>query len=121
MRRFLVHLGATAAALLIAAWLLPDIEIEGGFFSLIGLTLVFAVVNAVIGPLLRLLSLPLTVITFGLFSLVVNGILLMITAGFSDALSVGGPVRTILAAVVISLLSTFFHFVTRPLAPKKED
>jgi len=85
---------------------LPSVDVEGGFFGLIGVALIFGLVNALIGPILRLLSLPLTMITFGLFSLIVNAVLLAITAGIADNLDVGGFFSVVLAALVISLLTT---------------
>jgi uncharacterized membrane protein YvlD (DUF360 family) len=57
----------------------------------------------------RLLSLPITLMTFGLFALVVNGLLLAITAGLSDYLDVGGFLQTVLAAFLISVLSWVTH------------
>jgi putative membrane protein len=56
-------------------------------------------------------SLPLTLITFGLFGLVINGILLAITAGLTDVLDVGGFFATILAAVVISAVTAVLLLV----------
>ena len=73
--------------------------------------MLFALVNALLGPLLRLISLPLTVVTLGLFALVVNGILLGITAGLTDSLDVGGVVATIIAALVISVVTAGLWFV----------
>ena len=100
-----------AAAIAIAAGLLPSVEIDGGAWGLLGVALLFGLVNALIGPLLHLISLPLTVITFGLFALVVNAALLGITAGLSDSLDVGGFFSTVLAAVVISLVTAALLFV----------
>ena len=100
-----------AAAIAITAGLLPSVEIDGGFFALLGVALLFGLVNALIGPLLRLVSLPLTMVTFGLFSLVINAALLGITAGLSDSLDVGGFFATVLAAVLISVLNTVLFFV----------
>ena len=100
-----------AAAIAITAGLLPSVEIDGGFFALLGVALLFGLVNALIGPVLRLISLPLTMITFGLFSLVVNAALLGITAGLSDSLDVGGFFATVLAAILISVLNTVLFFV----------
>src|SRR5262245_56761203 len=106
LRILLLRWAAIAIAIAIAAALLPSVDIKGGFFGLIGVALIFGLVNALIGPILRLLSLPLTVITFGLFSLIVNGVLLAITAGIADNLDVGGFFSVVLAALVISLLTT---------------
>jgi putative membrane protein len=107
-----------AAAIAVGALLVPSVEIEGGFFSLLGVALVFGLVNALLGPLLRLLSLPLTLMTFGLFALVTNGVLLAATAGLSDSLEVGGFLSTMLAALLISVVTAVLLFVVdRPTAP----
>ncbi len=100
-----------AAAIAIVAAIMPSVEVDGGFFGLIGVALVFGLVNALIGPVIRLLSLPLTILTFGLFGLVVNGILLAITAGLVDSLDVGGFFATIGAAFLISVLTAVIVFV----------
>jgi putative membrane protein len=68
---------------------------------------------------LKLLTLPITVITLGLFALVVNGVLLAITAGLTSVLSVGGFVSTIWAALLISVFSVILNriFVRRRAQP----
>src|SRR5687767_4980687 len=65
----------------VAAAIVPGIEVEGGVLTLLWLGVLFGLVNAILGPILRILTLPLTVITLGLFALVVNGIVLAATAG----------------------------------------
>jgi putative membrane protein len=109
-----------AAAIAITAALLPSVEIEGGFFALLGVAVLFGLVNALIGPVLRLISLPLTLVTFGLFSLVINAALLGITAGLSDSLDVGGFFATVLAAILISVLNTILLFVAVRLVGKPQ-
>jgi putative membrane protein len=99
-----------AVAIAIAAAVVPSVEIDGGVLALLGVALLFGLVNALVGPVLRLVSLPLTVMTFGLFALVVNGALLALTAGLSDALEVGGFLGAVVAAVLISLLSGLLTF-----------
>jgi putative membrane protein len=71
----------------------------------IAVAAVFGLVNAIIGPLLRLLSIPLLLITFGLFALVINAALLGIAAGLSDSLEIGGFFSTVVAAFLISVFS----------------
>jgi len=100
-----------AAAIGITAALIPSVEIDGGVLGLLWVALLFGLVNALIGPLLRLISLPLTLITFGLFALVVNAALLGITAWLTDSLDVGGFFPTVLAAVVISIVTAILLFV----------
>jgi|SRR6187200_15053 putative membrane protein len=101
---------ATAVALAVAAALIPSVDIDGGVGTLLWVALLFGLVNGLIGPLLRLISLPLTLVTFGLFGLVINGALLALTAGLSDALDVGGFLATIVAAVIISVVTTLLGF-----------
>jgi putative membrane protein len=109
-----------AAAIAITAALVPSVEIDGGFFALLGVALVFGLVNAIIGPLVRLISMPLTLITFGLFALVINGALLAITAGLTDSLNVGGFFATILAALVISVVTAVLLFVVSRMFGEKQ-
>jgi putative membrane protein len=99
-----------AAAIAIAAAVLPSVDIDGGVLSLLGVAFLFGLVNALVGPVLRLVSLPITLVTFGLFTLVVNGALLALTAGLSDALDVGGFLAAVGAALLISLLSGLMAF-----------
>ena len=77
------------------------------------IALLFAVVNSVVGPVLRLLSMPFVVATLGLFLLVVNAALLGLTAGLSDRLEVDG----IWAAVAGGFLIALFSWIAELLLP----
>ncbi len=110
----------TAAAIAITAAIVPSVEIDGGVVALLGVALLFGLVNAILGTVLRFLSLPINLITFGLFALVVNGILLAATAGLSDNLEVGGFLAAIVAACLISLLSTLMSFVLIRVVEKQQ-
>jgi putative membrane protein len=111
LRAIIVMWLILAVAIGVAAAIVPDVDISGGFFGVLAVAFVFALVNAIIGPLLRLLTLPLTVVTLGLFSLVVNGLLLAITAGLTDSLDVGGFLQTVLASIVIAAIASVLQFV----------
>ena len=100
---------------------MPSVDIDGGLLALLGVALIFGLVNALIGPLLRLVSLPITLVTFGLFALVINGALLALTAGLSDALEVGGFLGAMLAALLISLLSGLIGFGLGGLLDKESS
>jgi putative membrane protein len=114
----IVRLLVNAAAFAVAAWLIPDFDVEGGFLAYLWVGLIFGVVNAVLGPILHLLALPLTVLTLGLFALVVNGVIIAAVAGLSRHLEVGGFGWTILAGLVISIVSVVLGAVTdRVMAP----
>jgi putative membrane protein len=112
MLKYLIVVWASLAiAFAITAALVPSVDIDGGALTLIGIAAVFGLVNAIIGPLFRLLSLPLMLITFGLFALVINAALLGIVAGLLDALDVGGFFSTVLAAFLISVISAAVTWV----------
>ena len=110
----------TAVAIAIAAAIVPSVEIDGGVLALLGVALLFGLVNALLGTLLRFLTLPINLITFGLFALVVNGVLLAVTAGLSDSLEVGGFFAAIIAACLISLLSTVMSFALIRVVEKQQ-
>jgi uncharacterized membrane protein YvlD (DUF360 family) len=69
-----------AVAIALTAWLLPNVDINGGFFAVLWIAALFGLINAVLGTILRILTLPLTLLTLGLFSLVVNAVLVEITS-----------------------------------------
>lgn len=115
VKSLLVVWVVVAAAIGLAAAAVPSVEVDGGLLSLLGLAIVFGLVNALVGTLLRLVTLPLTLMTFGLFGLVVNGILLAITAGLTDVLDVGGFFATVAAAFLVSLFSAVLLFLTNRL------
>jgi putative membrane protein len=89
MGRFLIRLLITALALYVAIELVPGLHWTGEPIALLGVALVFGVVNAFLKPLLTILTCPLVVVTLGLFMLVVNAVLLLITARLSQALGLG--------------------------------
>jgi putative membrane protein len=114
LARLVLHWLVLAIALAVVASLLDSVTVENGVFGLLGASLLFGLVDALVGPVLRLLTLPLTVITLGLFTLVVNAILLFIASGLSNALSVGGFFATVWAALLISIVSTVLGWLLLP-------
>jgi putative membrane protein len=114
LARLVVHWLVLAVALAVVAGTLDSVEVSGGVIGLLGAALLFGLVNALLGPILRLLTLPLTLVTLGLFTLVVNAILLFVASGLSDALQVGGFLQTLLAALLLSVVSTVLGWVFRP-------
>ena len=100
-----VKLVYMAAGVGVAAAVTPGLEVDGEARSLLWIVALIGLANAVLVPLLRRLVLPLTVVTLGLSSLVVNGVLLPTTAGASDAFDVGSVSATLLAALVISTVT----------------
>jgi putative membrane protein len=113
MQNFLIRLLVNALALAAAAWLLDGIQMTGGFFDVLLVALVFGLLNAVLKPILLFFSIPLLVVTLGLFALVVNALLLMITARLLDDFAVSGFWTAVLGSIVISLVTMILGSVLK--------
>jgi len=102
----LLRLLVTAAALFVAARFVPGITHTGTLISLLGVALVFGVVNTFVKPILTLFSFPVVLLTLGLFLFVINGLMLMLTSYLSSQLALGFHVEGILPAMIGSLVVT---------------
>ena len=92
------------AAILIAAYLFPGIEVSG-FGSALFAALVLGILNAIFRPILLILTLPINVLTLGLFTFVINAVLLMMTSGVIGGLQVAGFGSALLGSLIISVVS----------------
>lgn len=101
-----------ALALYVTALLLPGIELRG-----IGATLIAAavlgIVNAVIRPILTVLTLPLTIVTLGLFTFVVNALMLLLTSAVVPGFVVRGFWSAVVGAIVLSIISFLLSHLIR--------
>ena len=75
----------------------------GVYGTYLWLGLLFGVVNAIVGPVLRLLSLPFVLLTLGLFLLVINALLLALTAGLTDRLAIDGIATAIIGGLILAV------------------
>jgi putative membrane protein len=105
LRFMLARLFSVAIALVVTSWIIDDLSITGGPIVVLGVAALFGIVTAILGPVLRLLTLPINVVTLGLFTFVVDAILLAIVAGLTSHLQVGGFLSTIVAALVLSIVA----------------
>jgi putative membrane protein len=106
MRSFLVHWAVTALAVGVAAYILPGVSFSSGVALAIG-SLMLGLVNALVKPALVVLTLPLTVVTLGLFYLVVNGLTFALAAAVVPGFQVASLVSAIGGAVLTGLVSWF--------------
>jgi putative membrane protein len=115
-----------AAALWAAAALVPGLEFNGGVGRLLLVAAVFGVVNTTLRPLLTVLTCPLIIITLGLFTLVINALMLLVTGWLSESWNLGFTVTGFWAAfwggLVVGLVSMALSLLlpaktTRPYAP----
>ncbi len=104
MAQFLAHLVVTAALLLIVANLVSGVQVQGWGAAILG-ALALGLVNAFVRPLMILLTLPLTVLTFGLFLLVVNAFMLWLVAALVPGIRVHGFGAALLGSLLLTLLN----------------
>lgn len=116
MQNLIIRLFVNAVALWVAAQLVGGIELAGEFAPVLLVAAVFGLLNALIKPLLLLLSLPFLILTLGLFTLVVNALMLMLTASLVDALQISGFWAALWGSILISLVSFLFSV----LLPEQE-
>ena len=112
MGALLVHWLISAVSLLIVAYIIPGIEVRGFGTALIA-AIVIGLVNATLGFILKILTLPLTLLTFGLFLLVINALMLQLASYLVSGFSVSDFWSAFFGAIVLSLVST----VLRSLIP----
>ena len=99
--RFLV---IAAAVWLVAAYV-PGVTVQEGISSYFWITLIFAAVNLLVKPVLKLLSFPLLLLTLGLFLLVINAAMFGLTAWLTERLAVDGIGPAVIASLVISVVT----------------
>jgi putative membrane protein len=104
MRGFILRVLIGALSLWAASAIVPGVDIRGGATLLIA-AILLGVVNALVRPLLVLLTLPLTLLTLGLFLLVVNAAMFGLVAAFLDGFHVSGFWAALFGAIVVSITS----------------
>ena len=105
MQRFALRLLATAVAVLLASYLFPNLIIVESPARAVVFAIVLGILNAFLRPILLLLTLPLNLLTLGLFTLVVNAIVFWIASGFDIGVSVHDFGAAFLGALVVSAVS----------------
>lgn len=125
MSRFLIRLLINAFAFWVATKIVPGITYDGDSSYLLVVALIFGVVNALIRPLLVLLTCPFIILTLGLFLLVINTFMLSLTEWIAQAFNLGlyidGWFATFLGAVVISLVSGIANSLLKDEGEKQRD
>lgn len=104
------YLGMVAAVALTVS-LVPGIEVQGGWPTIFLVALVWSVITMVIKPVLTILTLPITLITFGLFSLILNALLFWAVTIVVPGFIITSFFAAVLGAIVISILSWFINKV----------
>ena len=109
LMRLLVRFAANAVALYVAAWLLSGVTYGDQGWTLLVAAAVFTLVNMWLRPVVRLLSLPLIIVTLGLFLFVVNVLMLYVTDWLVGDFEIRSFGAGVLAAIVVSVVNWVLH------------
>ena len=115
--KLLIRWGALAASFWVATAVVTGIHIDGGVKTYLWVALLFGLINALLGSLIRLLTLPITFLSFGLFLVIINAAMLQLTARWSDKLTIDNFWSAIFASVIISVVTSFLGTVLRSALP----
>jgi len=108
----IIRLLLNAAALLLVAYLVPGFEVSGFYAALIS-AVILGLFNAIVKPILVLLTLPINILTLGLFTLVINAVLIWFVASFIEGFSVDGFVTALIGGVILWVISWFTNAITK--------
>jgi putative membrane protein len=116
MRRLLARWVIAAFALVVAAWLVPGIRVEGNAWLAYGVTAAaLGLVTAFVRPVLKLLTCPLILLTLGLFTLVINALMLLLAAklagAFGAGFHVGGLWPAFLGGLIVSVVTVLLSWL----------
>ena len=117
MTKFFLRWAINAIALYVGVPFVPAINFEGCWTGLLWLALIIGLLNALVRPVLKLLTFPLIILTLGLFTVVINTIVLMLTSSIGQAFNLGLTVdgfwSALLGSIVISLVSVVLSLILR--------
>lgn len=105
---FLIRLILNAVAILLTAYLLPGVEVDG-FFGAFILAVVLAILNAVLKPILIILTIPITVVTLGLFLIVINAGVILLADYFLESTYIDGFWWAVLFGLIVSILNSILY------------
>jgi len=107
--KLLLRWAISAFVIWIAAALIPGIDVSGGLWSYLWIALVFGLVNAFIGSIVKVLTIPITLITFGLFMWVINTAMFALTAAWTDALTISSFWSALFGSLLISVVGSILR------------
>ncbi|NOT06255.1 MAG: phage holin family protein [Anaerolineales bacterium] len=117
MTKFFLRWAINAIALYVAVQFVTGVDYQGSWTGLVWLALIIGLLNALVRPVLKLLAFPLIILTLGLFTVVINTIVLMLTSSIGQAFNLGLTVdgfwSALLGSIVISLVSVVLSLILR--------
>ena len=106
--KLIIRWAVLAFAMWIATLIVPGITVHGHVGTYLWVALLFGLVNSIFGSIIKVLTFPVSILTFGLFLVVVNAAMLSLTARWSEKLDVSGFWSAIFASIIISSITTVF-------------
>jgi putative membrane protein len=117
MTKFILRWVINAVALFLAVYLVPGVNLQGNWTSIIWLALIFGLINAFLRPLLKLLTCPLIFLTLGLFTLLINTFLFWLTSQVGQAFGIGFTVAgfwpAFLGGLVVTVVSVVLSLILK--------
>ncbi|MCD4679538.1 MAG: phage holin family protein [Bacteroidales bacterium] len=104
---FIIRLLVSALAVIVTSYLLPGVYIDG-FLTAIIVALVLAFLNAILKPILVILTIPITIFTFGFFLLVINAVIILLASEFVGGFYVDGFWWALLFSIILTIVSSLF-------------
>ena len=104
----LIRWAVLAFSMWIATLVVPGITVDGGVTTYLWVALLFGLINSFFGSIIKVLTFPVSIVTFGLFLFVVNAAMLSLTARWSEKLEVTGFWSALFASLIISVITTLF-------------
>ena len=120
LMRLIVRLLINAVALAAAAWAVPGILFEG-YGSLALMALVFGIVNALIRPIVMVMSCPLLIVTLGLFTFVINAVMLKVTSLLVKGFDIEGFLPALWGTIVLSIVSGLLNWLVRDARERRRE
>ncbi|MEM8847186.1 MAG: phage holin family protein [Bacteroidota bacterium] len=105
---FILRLLLNALAVIILAYALPGVGVDS-FITALLVAVVLGILNFLVKPLLVILTLPITIITLGLFLLIINAIIILVAANFISGFQVDGVLWAIIFSILLSILQSILH------------
>ena len=110
--KFITQLIVTALAVIVTSLLLPGVHLDGALTAVI-VAAVLSFMNAIVKPVLVFLTIPITLFTFGFFLLVINALIILLTARLVDGFKVDGFWIALLFSLILSLVNSIFNSIAK--------
>ena len=110
---FIIKVLVTGLADWVAAYVLDGGHLENDARTIIIVALVLALLNAIVKPILVILTIPVTIVTLGLFLLIINALMVVWTSKLVDGFKVDGWLTAILFSLIVSVVSSILHFLAK--------